>query len=90
MHFGPVISTHVLPTTNATRVFWSKMAEKGTLWVIPKSPPFGKGVCERRGLFWRPVRRAPAIGGGGGVGKGAPCPPPPPSDVYFPPNPSKS
>ena len=29
-----------------------------------KAPPLGKGVCERRGPFWKPARRAPAKGWG--------------------------
>ena len=57
------------------------MAEKGTLWAIPKSPPPtpGKGVCERR-LFLGSLSKEPLPKGGGGVGKAPPAP-----DIYSPP-----
>ena len=72
------------------KVFWSTTAEKGTLWAILKSPPLGKGVCERRGLFRQPVRRAPAKRGGG-VWKRGSLPPPHPCVTPCPnPDPSPS
>ena len=71
--------SNFLSTTDASRVFGSKVAEKGAPWAIPESPLLGKGVCERRGLFWQPARRAPAKGGG--LEKGLFAPPPP--DIYF-------
>ena len=40
------------------KVCWSKLPEKGTV-CIPKSPPHGKGLSERRGLFWLLVQACP-------------------------------
>ena len=58
-------------------VFWASNGRETRSRGNPKGPPFGKGVCEKKGLWWRPSRRAPAKRGGG-LGKGAPCPSPPP------------
>ena len=51
----------------------------------PKELLLGKGVCERRGLFWQPARRALAKAGGLRSWKRGSLPPAP--DIYFFPTP---
>ena len=69
--------TQIFVRHTCFEVFWSKMAEKGTLWAIAKSPRLERVcVCLCEGAFFGSLSEEP-LPKGGELEKGLLAPPPP-------------
>ena len=77
LDFVLIAATQIFVHPRCFKVFWSKMAEKSTLWAIPKSPPppLERG-CAFGSLSEKPLPKE------GGLKKG--LPPPHPTFIFPP------